>query len=313
MYDLTQAVPAVKLYNLSTGPNLGNISYWFILESPSGVVYHEGTQAVPDKNGVWNTEFVIPEPIPQIQGHIDWSGSDYKITAYAKDSANTVFTSNPIYLTKICRPGGNKNGQKNNWGTGSMNVMMNCVSGKLLVEDITSYSYNGMTGEKISKNMKLIFPPDSTDIVPAPFEENDSNTTLIPITYNGKNYQLLLNAIYEYDYGNSTFVRIKYKFNACFDINCGTELCSILCWIDKYEKELEENGCTADQREKLLLVTSKLTRALAGIMQPLCGVNVSKLIADIKKITGDCGECESNGGGINPNTSCAIPVDLVVN
>lgn len=311
VYDLSGATPVVKLSNLCQGPNLNNVNLWFKLESASGVVYHLGTEGSPDKNaGTWNTEWTVPEPIPQILQHIDWSGSDYKITGYAKDSADNIFELPK--LTKICRPGGNKDGQKNNWGAGKMIAMMNCVSGKLYVEDKTSYSYNGSSGTKISKNFKLVFPPDSTDVTPPPFEQADLNTATIPITYNGKNYQMLMDAVYEYDMGDNVFVRIKYKFKACFDINCGIELCCILCSIEKYEASIEESGCTADQREKLLLILSKLVRALAGIVQPFCGTNVPKILAEIRELTGDCPDSINTSGGINPANNCAVPLDLEV-
>lgn len=311
VYDLTGAIPVVKLTNQSSGPNLAAMSYWFKLVSPSsGIIYHLGTEAAPDRVGVWAPDWQVPEPIPMIQGHIDWSGSYYQITGYAKDSANTIFEM-PVKSTKVCRPTGNKLGQKNNFGGAKMNVMMNCTTGKLFVEDLTIFSYNGIAGTQISKNLKLVFPPDATDNTPLPFEQADLNTATIPITYSSKNFQLLLDAVYEYDMGESIFVRIKYKYKACFDINCGTELCCILCSIEKYENALTETGCTADEREKLLLILSKLVRALAGIMLPLCGINVPKLIAEIKELTGDCSD-EYPTSGINPANNCAVPVGLII-
>jgi hypothetical protein len=311
VYDLTGAIPVVKFTNLSSGPNLAALSYWFILKTPSGVVYHEGTEGVPDKNGVWNTEFQIPEQIPEIQSHIDWSGSDYEIIAYAKDSADNIFQT-PTYRTRICRPGGNKQGAKSNYGAGALTVLMNCCTGKLFVEDKSSYSYNGLAGTKITKKLVLVYPPDNTDVIPPAFEVNDVNTVEIPVTYNGKNYQLLLDAVYEYDYGNNTFVRIKYKFKGCFDVTCGTDLCVILCGLQKFEQEMFEEGCTSAQRDKWMQLHSKLIRAIAGIMQPLCGINVPALVKEIKDLLGTCTDCESEGGGINPVSNCAVPVDLTV-
>lgn len=310
VYDLTGATPVVRLSNLSTGPNLINMSYWFKLVSASGVQYHLGTEGTPDRTGIWNTEWQVPQPIPQIQQHIDWSGSDYVITGYAKDSADNIFELSKS--TRICRPSGNKLGQKNNFGAGRMNAMMNCTTGKLFVEDQSNFSYSGIAGTQVSKNFKLVFPPDDTETTPAPFEQADLNTATIPITYNGKNYQMLMDAVYEYDMGDNIFVRIKYKFKACFDINCGTELCCILCSIEKYEDALSESGCTAEEREKLLLILSKLVRVLAGIMQPLCGINVPKIIAEIKELTGDCSDRQYTSSGINPANNCAVPIDLQI-
>lgn len=313
IYDLTGATPVVKINNLSEGPNLAALDYWFVLTSPSGVVYHLGSEGTPDKSGVWNTEWTVPEPIPQIQGHIDWSGSEYKVKGYVKDSTDAIYsTDDADYTTKICRPNGNKTGQKNNFGAAKMNVCMNCAAGTLFVEDKTNYSYNGITGERLSKTTMLVFPIDDTDNIPEPFVENDTNASTIPITYSGKNYQLILDAVYEYDYGNNTFVRIKYKYKACFEIACGTQLCTILCWLAKYEKELEEGGCTPSQRDRLMIIISKLVRAIGGIMQPLCGIDIGKLVAEIKAEIGDCGDCESEGRGINPQGNCATPIDLVV-
>lgn len=311
VYDLTGASPVVKLTNLSTGPHLNNMSYWFVLKSPSGVVYHLGVEGTPDRSGVWNTEWTVPDDIPSIQGHIDWSGSEYEIIGYAKDSENNIFET-PSYYTRICRPSGNKQGQRNNFGDGNLSALMNCCTGKLFVEDVSNYSYNGLPGVRKSKTLKLVFPPDDTETTPSPFVLNDANSANINITYNGKNYQLLLDAVYEYEYGNNTYVRIKYKFKACFDVNCGTDLCTILCALRVYEEKLQSEGCSAAERETLLLVVSKLVQALAGLIQPACGVNVPKIIEEIRELLGTCEDCETSRGGINPTQNCAIPVNLQV-
>ncbi len=310
-YDLTGASPVVKLTNASSGPHLNNMSYWFVLTSPSGVVYHLGVEGAPDRSGVWNTEWQVPDQIPEIQNHIDWSGTEYTIVGYAKDSANNIFQT-PPYRTRICRPGGNKQGQRNNWGSGALSVMMNCCTGKLLVQDVSNYGYNGLTGTQISKQLKLVFPPDSTDSTPAPFVVNDANTVQIPITYNSKNYQIIQDTVYNYDYLNNTSVSIKYKFKACFEVNCGIDLCSILCALGNFESQLQSEGCTAADREKLLMIVSKLTRAIAGLIQPLCGINVPVILTEIRELLGGCVDCETTGGGINPANNCAIPVNLQV-
>lgn len=312
VYDLTAAIPVVKITNLSSGPNLANVNYWFVLKSPSGIIYHMGTEAVPDRTGVWNTEWQVPEPILQVQGHIDWSGgSNYEVVGYVKDSANNIFQTAPYY-THVCRPTGNKQNQRNNYGGGKLSALMNCCTGKLLVEDVSNYSYNGLVGMRISKTLTLIYPPDDTVTTPPPFVLNDNNTANIQVTYNGKNYQLLMDAVYEYDFGNNTFVRIKYKYKACFDVNCGTDLCVILCALRNFETRLTEDGCTAQDREKLLLIVSKLVQALAALIQPLCGINVPSLIGEIRELLGGCDDCEGSGGGINPAENCAVPVNLIV-
>lgn len=311
IYDLTGAVPKVRVLNLSSGPALANVKYWFEVYSANGVLFHQGSDTTPDRTGIWDTEYELPAAIPMISGHIDWSGSEYQIVGYVQDSASQVYQT-PPYLGKVVRPSGNKSGQKNNWGSGMLSVMMNCCTAKLLVEDQSNYSYAGISGTRLSKKIKLMYPGDDTGIAPAPFEVEDENSVQIPVTFNGKNYQIFMDTVYEYEHTPNVAVRIKYKYKACFDVMCGVDLCAIVCALGKTEDRLEDEGCSTSDRVKLEKAYRLLTRALVGIVQPLCGINVPSLVDQIRDLLGGCEDCEEIGGGINPTVNCAVPVNLQV-
>lgn len=311
IYDLSGATGKVRLINLSSGPGLANVTYWFVVTTPSNIPFHQATVSTPDIVGLWNTEHVLPTDIPVIQGHIDWSGYSYTITGYVKDASGAIYKTAP-YSTQIKRPSGNKDNQRNNFGNGMMSVLMNCCNGKLVMRDLTSYSYMGQAGYRVSKTLKLVFPPDDTSTTPNPFQLANFNEAEVSIPYNGKNYQVLLDAVYDYEQADNTVVRIKYKFKACFDINCGTDLCSIICAFQKFQATMDSEGCSKEDMELERKIMNKLMQAVIGLMQPLCGINVSKLVAEMRELLGGCVDCDEAGGGINPTTNCAVPVNLEI-
>lgn len=295
LWDLTLQPPKVKLTSLCVGPNLPGCTFWFEVYSGGGLLFHQGLETVPDITGNWAT-FDIPEDMPQMDGHIDWSGSNFKVIGFAKDSAGNIFSTEKP--TRICRPVGNDGSNKSNFGRGQLYAEARCHKARLYVEDKTNYSYNGSMGSMISKSIKLIYPEDSTGGTTPPVTVNNVNNAQFLIAFGSDGYQLVLEAIYLYDFSNGTSVKIKYKYNKIFPIRCNVDLCPLMCDIKRLEQELEGNGCSADDRAKLLLINSKMNRAIVAKLQPLCGDDVMEIVEEIKKLGGftcNCTGDEFNG------------------
>lgn len=298
LWDLSGAVPVVKITNQSSGDHLDNLITWFEVYSGGNLKFHTGLEATPDKTGVWST-MDVTEPIPQVLGHVEWSGNFFKVIGFVKDSEGKKFQLEKT--TRICRPAGNTGQQANNFGVGSLEILTKCEKARLYVEDKSDYSYAGLSGTSISKLIRLHYPPDGTGAVPAPKEVADINNALLPISRNGDGYQIVLSAVYQYDFDNDTSVKIKYKFQKSFPIQCNIDLCPLICDIQRMEERFEQHGCSSDDREKLALINSKLNRAMMAKMQPLCGVDVGAIVDEIKALGGF--ECECTGNeynGINP-------------
>lgn len=297
MYDLSGANPIVVITNHSEGAHLDLVTWWFQLSSGGGNSYHNGDSSSPDKSGVWTT-YNVAEPMPQVLGHIEWSGSYFKVVGSAKDSHGKIFTLEKT--TRLCRPNGNNGSQANNFGVGVLDVITKCDKARLYVEDKTDYTYAGFAGVNASKFFKLIFPPDSTGTIPAPKQVNNVNNALIPISRNGDGYQIILSAVYQYDFDNGTSVKIKYKFQKVFKIQCDVDLCPLICEIQRLEERYEQSGCNAAERDNLALINSKMNRAMMAKMQPLCGVDVGAIIDEIKMLGGFTCSCEGDEfNGIN--------------
>jgi hypothetical protein len=287
LWDISTIPATVKITNLSEGLNLAACTFWFVVSTGGGAMFHQGIQATPDRTGIW-TDYTVPEPIPLTLGHIDWSGSSFRVKGFAKDSADNVFSI--LNEQRICRPAGNKQGQQNNFGAGELYIETKCEKARLLIEDKTNYSYNGNAGTMISKQIKLIYPEDATGGTTPPKTADNVNNAMLPISFSAEGYQVILTAVYDYVFTNAT-VRIKYKFNKSFSIQCNVDLCPLICDIERLEKQYEQNGCTPGEREKMLLINSKMNRAIAGKLQPLCGVDVAAIVDEIKKLGGFTCNC----------------------
>jgi hypothetical protein len=317
LYDLSGAVPFVVVTNESEGPNLGACSVIFELRSSSGIAYHSGTWDSPDVAGdfyQWN----CPEPILQVLSHIEWSGADFTLRAHIRDTQDRVFTL-PL-STSICRPFGNKVDQKNNFGTARVDIRVKCEMGRVYVQDNTNYAYKGLSGVLEQKTLTLIYPRDTTGTQPTPFTMTNFNAALLPIWYSAKNYQLVAEAVMLYHFDNNTSVRIKYKFNQHFNVLCNVDLCPLVCEVNRLVKSLTEEGCSGDDLQKLTLINAKLNVALIAKTQPLCGLDLARLVDEIKELGGFKCDCYPGDGvnqlstlpyeGYAPNDGGAIPIDL---
>jgi hypothetical protein len=313
LYDLASVNPSVKITNQSAGPNLAGCSYIFMAYSSSGIPYYLGSWDTPDKVGAW-TSFVIPTPILQVLNHIEWSGSDFKVVGYVKDSHNNTY--GPLEkTTTICKPNGNKNGQKDNYGQASADVKVYCQEARVYIEDVTDYSYKGMHGIVISKDLKLIYPLDKTGSTPDPFTQANFNIIQAPIWFSSKNYQVWMETVIQYNFANNTTVQFKYKFREFFDVLCNIDLCPLLCEIERMENDINAGGCSAEDLKKLVTITSMMNRALIAKFQPLCGVDLARLVDKIKEVGGfTCDCCYGDGvsqltseqqEGFSPNGNCS--------
>lgn len=296
-WDISGVIPVLRIFNVSAGDNLSNVAYWFVATAGGSIAFHTGTAAAPDVTGLWDT-LPIAEPIPQTLGHIDWSGSDFSVTGFARDLAGQVFSFTKV--AHICRPSGNgKTGTTGNFGVGNVDMTVMCDKARIYVEDNTDYTYAGLTGINIYKQIKLIYPPDATGTPPDPKVVLDSNSALIPISINGDGYVLILASFYAYTFPDGSSVKIQFKFQKAFAVQCNVDLCPLICDIERLEQRYEKYGCDTDERSRLALINSKLNRALMAKMQPLCGVDVAALVDEIKALGGFTCDCSCNDFGIN--------------
>lgn len=311
-WDISGTLPLISIVNLSTGSGLANTTTWFVATSPSGTPIHEGSQANPDETGVW-TSHSITDNWPRPFGSIEWSGAPYMLTMYMQDGTGAIYS-----ITKsatICRPAGNTSNSKNPYGLAAINLQVKCEQGRIWFEDTTNHTYKGLDGTQVSSILRVVYPIDDTGVLPDPFVLSNFSTALVPISYSSDNYQYLQSSIYDYDFGDYTHVRIKYQSKSknssaavSFPVLCNIDLCPLICEVQKLITSIENGNCsdveTANQ--KLALINPKLILCLLGKQEPLCGIDVPKLIEEIKSIGGfDC-DCCSTNTGIIPETSSVI-------
>lgn len=311
VWDLSLVAPKVVITNQSIGTNLAGCHFWFIISSGGGTVFHQGSELAPDKDGVW-ANFTPAEDIPLSDGHVEWSGGYFSVTGYVKNSIGEISAALEKKI-RICRPAGNKTSTANNYGVAILSVENLCNRARVSVMDNTNYSYNGLIGIQESKVIKLYYPADGTGVPPSPGVVNNVNNALFPISQNGDGYRVALEAIYLYETDGSA-VRIKYKFGVAFRVSCNIDLCPLACAIRELEEQYEKNGCTPAEREKMILINSKMNRALIAKAQPLCDINVEDLVEEIKKLGGfqcNCSGTEANSGLNDYGPNSVTPMECV--
>lgn len=305
-FDISEATPTVSLVNLSAGNNLGNISWAFVVTSPSTTLIHNGNINSPDLVGIW-TNHTLSDPWPRPFNQIEWSGAPYSFYVTAKDSAGHIYTTIP-QTAFICRPSGNLPTSKNTYGIASSDVKVKCTEARIYFQDTTLHSYKGLEGTHVSSSLRVLYPIDETGNLPSPFSIGNYSVALVPVSYSSSNYQFFQTDIYNYDFGNYTFVKIKYQTIQTFSVWCNIDLLPLVCEINKLIDSIEHGTCSdvEDAKQKMNLIFGKLSLVIIGIQQPLTGVDVPALIEDIKAIGGfDC-NCCSAASGIIPTTASII-------
>jgi hypothetical protein len=305
-WDISGNTPICTLLNLSSGGDLANVSYAFVTTSPSGTPIHSGDINAPDISGAW-TNFTLSDSFPKPFNSIEWSGAPYTFVVIAKDSVGNIYTGT-VQQAFICHPNGNIQTSKNTFGIASSDVKVNCQEARIFFQDTTYTNYKGTIGTQISSTLRVIFPIDETLVIPDPFVIGAYSTALVPISYSSNNYQFLQNSVYDYDLGSNTIVRIKYQTIQTFSVWCNVDLMPLVCEFDKLADSIEYGNCNDinEAKNKLNRIVPKMMLILAGFQQPLIGVDVPKLIDEIKEIGGfDC-DCCSASTGIIPTTASII-------
>lgn len=292
LVDLSTPNPTVVFTNLSTGPNLAGCKFIFNVFTPNNTSVHSSNFAVPDRTGIW-TSYTLPEFLPLVLGNLIWSGSAYRFVLSVQDSAGNVFTH--TISKEICKPNGNMAGS--NFGLAKLEMSARCNEAKLYVEDKTSYSYRKQISPSLvyQKRLTLVYPPTEQGTFPLPFVINDFTNGLIPITESGPGYKVILESIVNYDLGDNVFLKIKYKFSETFPIQCNIDLCSLTCEYSAMVSKAE-TSCDRELSDKLLLINAKINQALIGKMQPLCKIDVGKLVEEIKVLGDFTCDCEAGTG-----------------
>jgi hypothetical protein len=313
-FDLSGVLPVVSLTNLSQGPHLGNITWWFEITSPSGTIIHEGSLTTPDVIGAWTT-FSITDAWPRPFQQLEWSGATYNFEVSIQDSAGNQY-SDASYNASICRPSGNTNLSKNFYGISNTNVQLQCQQGSIYFQDQTNASYKGLTGTLVSSILRLVYPIDNTGNIPLPFVINNFSSASAPISYSSPMYQFQTQSVYDYDFGGNVHVRIRYQsFDVkngtnfiVFAVLCNIDLSPLVCEFVKFSDSIE-NGTCSDVKEaerKLLLISPKMALVGMGLQQPLLGIDVPGLISEIEDIGDfDC-DCCNAPTGIIPQTGTSF-------
>lgn len=313
-WDISGTLPQILLENLSAGPDLPSVSWWFKAYSPTGTPIHEGSEANPDIVGNW-TDFTLNDAWPRPFNQIEWSGAPYSLQVFVKDGDGNIIEG-PTQYASICRPQGNTNLSRNTFGLATVDVQVKCSEAGIFFQDTTNHSYKGLDGVIGSSVLRVIYPVDETGTIPDPFVADHFTSVQVPITYSSDNYQFLASSIYDYDMGDYVHIRIKYQsFNprngspaVTIPVLCNIDLCPLVCELDKFIQNLETGNCrdAEEAHQKLVLINSKMALIAIGIKEPLCGLDVPGLIEQVKAIGGFQCNCCNAPTGIIPTSASVI-------
>lgn len=312
IWDIAGTLPLITLTNSSAGSGLANVTWWAIIYSPSQTVIHEGSASTPDITGNWVTK-LYNDNWPRPFNNIEFSGAPYSLSLYVKDSAGNIYS-----LTKtatICRPAGNTQLSKNPYGVATLDLQVKCEEARVFFQDTTNRTYRGLEGTRLTSTLKVAYPIDETGNIPDPFVGANFSTAMVPISYSNDNYQYVQDTVYDYEFDDLVHVRIRYQSRSKngtaavrFAVLCNIDLCPLVCEVTRLVDSIEQGTCAdADEaRRKLTLISPKLMLAQIGKQEPLCGIDVSKLIEEIKEIGGFTCDCCDAPTGIIPQTASVI-------
>jgi hypothetical protein len=312
IWDIAGTLPLITLTNNSAGSGLANLTWWAVILSPSQTLIHEGSAANPDITGNWVTK-LYNDNWPRPYSNIEFSGAPYSMTLYVKDSAGNIFS-----LTKtatICRPTGNTQLSKNPYGVATLDLQVKCEEARIFFQDTTNRTYRGLEGTRLTSTLKVVYPIDETGNIPDPFVGANFSTAMVPISYSNDSYQYVQDTVYDYEFDELVHIRIRYQSRqkngtaaVRFAVLCNIDLCPLVCEVTRLVDSIEQGTCAdADEaRRKLTLINPKLMLAQIGKQEPLCGVDVAKLIEEIKEIGGFTCDCCDAPTGIIPTTASVI-------
>ena len=325
LYDISGATPNIILTNASTVIHASLLTWWYVITTPSNTPIHSGSLLTPDViNANWSTLQIPANSWPLLFGNppcgqVEFSpGAPYVCTLYVKDSTNTVYSL--TIAQTIVRPNGNTSNSCGNFGVSSANVEVKCYSNPAVVfcSERTNYTYNNVVAPVIgsmSSLWTLVYPPDANGNNPANGTAQDTPYVNFPVGYNGDGYTLFLNQYASYDMGNGATIRVQYKAinpktgvnGLTFAVLCNIDLCRLQCQMQAFY-ELSEKHCNtvenSDYAYKKTNINYLFSQAIAGIIQPLCQIDIPAIVVKIQGILGNVGgncDCGCTDAGVNFN------------
>jgi hypothetical protein len=301
--DISGVNPVINLVNQSVGSNLAGLVWSLNVLSPTTTPIYQSSFDSPFKTGIWTTSS-ITNAWPRPFGRIEFSGN-YVLQFEVRDSVGNVF--NLIKEAELKAPVGNIAKKSTDpYGQIDLRIQVMCERAALYFVDATSKMYQGITGTSISSYLAVDYPRDPTGALPPPFTITSfNNDALVPFSFNGEGYRASYYSIYEYDLGDNVFARIRYVAQKSFDIKCNIDLCPLYCEVDKLMSDIQTGNCenVQEAKNKLALITPKLAVIALLKDRPDCGVDLTKLIDEVKEIGGFVCDCSSATTGIGQQSA----------
>ncbi len=345
LYDISGAVPAITLTNLSTVSDYSKLKWWYVITTPSGTPIHTGSLTTPDVNGVsWTTLQIAAGEWPTPFGNPPCSqvefapGAPYVCTLYVHDNDVPGTPSVGLSISQvIVRPNGNTQYSCGNFGVAKVDIQTRCNDRVIFCSDGSNFAYNSILSPIAGTQTNvwtLEYPADPNGNQPANGTATNTPTVNFPIQYSGSGYVLNLRDYGTYDMDNGASIKVQYKAinkntgapGLPFAVLCNIDLCKLQCQIKTfYELSIKKCGNVDDPElmNKMTRMNLLLWEATIGIMQPLCGIDVPAIIAQIQSTANlpqDC-NCGCTDTGINfsyplsPGTSsggcCPVSSDII--
>lgn len=323
LFDITGTNPVINLTNQTTPnplpspvPDLSALIWVLNIYSPTGTPIFQSDFDNPWKAagfGDWTTAaLTVPTaPWPRPYNQVEWS--DYRVEFQVKDTNGTIYDLKKI--KEICRPAGLTSAFQDTFGHVKIDVEALCDRSSLYIRDSTSKLYQGHAGVNQSSYLAVDYPRDLTGTLPAPYVLTTFITdALVPFYQNGV-HGVTYYSIWRYDLGDNVFIDIRYVAQIDFQVQCNIDLCPIACEVQTLEENIATGNCAnvAEAQRKLEKITPKLLRAFIGKQYPTCGIDVPKLIDEIKAIGNFSCDCNTGSSGIGSSGTAIPPFLFTVN
>jgi hypothetical protein len=173
---------------------------------------------------------------------------------------------------------------------GKFEHLTDCTVPKLTILESTNLAYKGKEPETVYKDGKLYYPAGTLN--PVSFTYTPFNIIGSGKVYTG-DYTIRNKTTALYNLGDNVYVQITYGSTHKFTVNCNTNICDILCCIQKLQDVVTRDSTSLQGRDAKQKIDSVSMPLIIALSMEKCGKNAGDVIEEIAK-TLNC-SCNCDG------------------
>lgn len=260
----------LTVFNAGGSSNIQGVNFSVIDPSgiPLSVIDFPNVDIDPNDINSGNTTYEVQ--LTNSASQYGW----YTITGVLREADSHNYS---IEVQKnICMPKGIKNGLV----PGKFENMADCTIPKISVVETTNMAYQSLSPIQVIKNGQFYYPAgtlSNLSFTYTPFDVIGSGKV-----YTG-DYLVRNKTTALYDLGENVFVSIAYASTLKFTVNCNSNICDVLCCVQKLQSVVEKDPTSIQGRDAKMKLQEVSLPLLMALSMEKCGKNAGDIIEDISE------------------------------